>query len=119
MSGITPATRLAPADEAATVAVADEQFVFNTGRGSVHRLSGTAATVWLVLDGSTSLAVLADELAAAYEADPGVVLDDLKRLGEQLTGLGLASDPTTDPHPAAVDDPPPLDQRYIAVPPDT
>ncbi len=119
MNGISPSATLAPAEDATSVAVADEQFVFNTLRGSVHRLSGTAATVWQILDGRASLLVLADELAEAYGADPVMVLADLERLGGQLTTLGLATDLTEEPDSVPSDDPPPLDPRYVAVPPNT
>ncbi len=119
MTGIGPSTKLAPLAETTSVAVADEQFVFNTLRGSVHRLSGTAATVWQILDGSASLLVLAGELADAYGADPAVVLTDVEQLGVQLTNLGLAADLTEEPDSDPPEDPAPLDPRYIAVPPST
>ncbi len=93
MTGIGPSTKLAPLAETTSVAVADEQFVFNTLRGSVHRLSGTAATVWQILDGSASLLVLAGELADAYGADPAVVrelsLDDVPIIFFTLRGSDL------------------------------
>ena len=92
MQDIGPGTTLAPAHESTTVPVDDEQFVFNTARGAVHRLSGTAATVWQILDGSSSLEVLAGELADAYGTDPATVLRDLEGLGNQLATLGLVRD---------------------------
>lgn len=118
MSTIGPATTLVPTRDTTTVVVDDEQFVFRVDRGSVHRLTGTAAIVWQVLDGDASLYTLAGELADVYGSDEGAILEDLERLGDQLTGLGLARD---------VDEPdaaPPLmepvpEPRYVAVPPST
>lgn len=123
MQAIGPGTTLAPAPDTTAMAIDDEQFVVNTARAAVHRLTGTAATVWQVLDGTASLDVLAGELAEVYSAEPSVVLDDLERLGSQLAALGLVRDidhvPVTTTRHIPADKEPVPDPRYIAVPPST
>lgn len=86
-----------------------ETVVYHLGTGEVHRLDPVGATVWRSLDGRTTIADLAAELATAFEADPDVVRADVERLVEHLgEALLLADGPTPPPptEPAVLGNPP-------------
>ncbi len=73
----------------AAVELDGEAVVYDEVSGAMHLLDPIATIVWKCFDGTTSLAQLSGELAAAFDADQAVILADVVRLARQLGGQGL------------------------------
>jgi hypothetical protein len=66
-----------------------ELVLLEPARGGLHVLNPTAAAVWRCLDGEVTLVALADDLAAAFDADPATVRADVLALVDRLARDGL------------------------------
>jgi hypothetical protein len=121
-----PSTR----PDVAHVEVDGEVVLYDDVAKVMHRLNPTASVLWNCMDGSGTLIEIAGDLADAYRADAGAVLDDVVAVTRDLGDKGLlvgirrspdspgvetaAEDPDHDPgnaEPAADDGP------FVAEPP--
>jgi hypothetical protein len=68
----------------AAVEVDGETVVYDPAAEMLHHLDRTATAVWNGLDGTCTLSALAHELAVLFDADAGVVIDDVLVLARQL-----------------------------------
>ena len=59
--------------------------------GRTHVINATAAWIWARLDGSTSTAQIATELAGAFSVEPERALNDVERITASFDSLGLLS----------------------------
>lgn len=59
----------------------------------LHVLAGAGVVVWPLLDGSVSLAELADDVAAVFAQDRATVLDDLWSFASDAAAAGLVAVP--------------------------
>lgn len=75
-----------------------EAVLYDADGGGVHALNPTATLVWQLLDGTATLATLADELAEAFAADPRQIAGDLEQLVGALATSGVLAG--TGPSPA-------------------
>lgn len=81
--------RRLPSPQVCWVEVDGEAVAYDAGGDALHLLDPIASLVWGLLDGETSLRQTSDELARAFGEDPQRILDDVLRLGEHLTGMGI------------------------------
>ena len=66
-----------------------EVVVMNLDRGDFFSLTGTAAAIWPLIDGSRSRDALLAELAAAFGTAPGAIASDLDEFLGQLGRAGF------------------------------
>ena len=68
--------------------------IVNPGNREVHVLNGTGTTIWDLLQRRQSLQQLATALQAAgqFDADPAVMLEDLRGFLDDLAKKGLLAD---------------------------
>lgn len=89
--------RPAPQPGVVVVEVGGESVVLDGWR-EANVLSPSAVRVWERLDGHTTLAEVADELAGLFDVDRDLIADDVVQLARQLGNLGLLDG--VDPEPA-------------------
>jgi hypothetical protein len=75
--------------------VDDEAVLLDGATGEVHRLNGSAATVWSCLDGDGTIDELVADLAAAYDADATAVGADTVAVLGDLAARGLLGPATS------------------------
>jgi hypothetical protein len=68
-----------------------ELVVFVESTSHVHRVTGLAAAAWLLCDGATSIAAMADELAATLSARVESITEELPGALRSLHDAGLLS----------------------------
>lgn len=90
---IDPSFRPARASAVATVQVGGEAVLLDEATATLHLLEPLGATVWGLLDGETTIAELAAELAAAFDERPGVIGGDLVAFTTDLALWGLLQAP--------------------------
>ena len=76
-------------DAATWVEVDGEVVIYDEDTAAMHLLDPIATSVWLLLDGVTSLAQTCHELAARFGADEGVVRRDVLALVQSFAEQGL------------------------------
>lgn len=81
MVGAAPSVRSMPLD--------DELSIFDSATGSAFALNRTAADVFALADGHTSVGEIVEILATVYAAEPADLAPDVERVVTQLTGAGL------------------------------
>lgn len=69
--------------------VGDEICLLRPQDHEVLVLSTSAADVWRLIDGSTSVEEVSADLATAYAADPATVLADVQAVVEDLRARGF------------------------------
>lgn len=84
-STFIPVTR----PEVASVDVDGEVVLYDDTAGVMHRLNPTASVLWDCMDGTESLAGIAEDVAHAYRADFDVVLADVVGVTRSLGDKGL------------------------------
>lgn len=72
-------------------AIDDEIVLLNLADGTFFSMTGTAAEIWSLIDGSRSRAQLLDELAAAHDARPQAIAADLDSFLAQLLDAGFVA----------------------------
>ena len=70
-------------------AIDDEVVVMNLDSGDFFSLTGTARSIWLLIDGTRTRAAVLDALAAEYGMAADAIADDLDAFLAQLRGAGL------------------------------
>ncbi len=80
-----------PAPAVHTVELDGEAVLLDTHVNRLHRLNPTATLLWRCLDGNTSIATLAIEIATAFDAPTDVVLADALVVLAHLGSEGLLS----------------------------
>jgi hypothetical protein len=81
--------RISPAVEWVSI---DGDVIAVNGDDHVHVLRGSGAVVWPLLDGSTSLCEIADDVHAVFGVDPAQALHDLVTFAGEAARLGLVED---------------------------
>ncbi len=70
-------------------AIDGEVALLNLKDGTFFSLTGTAAAIWPLIDGTRDRAALLASLAAAYGAKPDTIATDLDGFLAQLAGAGF------------------------------
>lgn len=70
-------------------AVDDDLIVFDPNSESYYTLNRTAREVWELADGTRTAAVIAETLAARYEAETAQVAPDVAAIIANLANAGL------------------------------
>ncbi len=78
-----------------------ELVVHRTGERSTFLLAGTAAALWLMIDGTNTTEQIVADLAEAYGTDPGSISADVAEALDVLDHCGLVA--ADIPKPAADD----------------
>jgi hypothetical protein len=83
--------QVAPArsTEVFTVELDGEAVLLDEAADRLHLLNHTGTLLWLLYDGQTSLAELADELADELDLDRVQILDDIVAITAHLAEEGL------------------------------
>ena len=105
----TPAAR----EDVASVEIDGERVLYDPLSERVARLDAIGSAIWPFLDGATTVAELAADLADVFEADVTVVERDLLTMLGQLAEQGLLA---VGPRPVRAEPPPP-GRRYLVDPP--
>ena len=66
-----------------------EVVLFRESTRMVHRLNSIAGAVWLVCDGETAVASMADELGEVFGVEPATLTDGIHEALGQLAAEGL------------------------------
>ena len=66
-----------------------EAVLFHESAAMVHRLNAVAGAVWLLCDGETTVAAMADELAEVFGVAPAELSDPIGEALENLAAAGL------------------------------
>lgn len=80
--------------------------VHHAGTGRVRHLGGTAAAIWALIDGSTPVDQIVDELAGLYGVPPVAIEADVRQAIDEFATSGLLASPgqaapsTQSDHPA-------------------
>lgn len=104
--------RPAPDPAVQAIDAGAEALLLSADRRELHVLNATAALAWACLDGASTVAEIAADIADVAGADPREVHEQLAALAEQLAEAGLL---------AGTADPPAVDgstSRYLVDPPD-
>lgn len=88
---------LSPAPDVRLVEVDEEAILVAEDRGSLHLLNASGAIVWRCLDGESTLADIATDIADVLEVPFEAVLADAGALAEQLLADGLVTSPDRPP----------------------
>ncbi|MCP3975303.1 MAG: HPr-rel-A system PqqD family peptide chaperone [bacterium] len=70
-------------------AVDDDLIVFDPDSESYYTLNRTAREVWELADGTRTATIIAETLAARYEAEPAQVAPDVAAIIANLAEAGL------------------------------
>jgi hypothetical protein len=79
----------APDPAVYTVELDGEAVLLDQDTGGLHLLNSTGTLVWLCLDGQSTLAEIAADIADGLRADPSRVRDDVLALARQFADEGL------------------------------
>ena len=71
----------------------DEYLFYNREGDKLHVLNGTAREIYLLCDGTKPTEEIATAIAALYEVEPEVALEDTREALRELTSLGLIEQP--------------------------
>ncbi len=69
--------------------VEGEIVLLNLAEGTFFSLTGTAAAIWPLIDGTRTRTALLDELARRYGDEPGAIAADLDAFLAQLSTAGF------------------------------
>lgn len=82
-------TAVGPAGTLTNVELDGETVIYDESNGSIHLLDPIATVVWSVLDGTSTLAEIAADVAEAFSAPVAQVSDDVLALARMLGRSGL------------------------------
>ena len=88
-----------PRSDLNTRLIEEEVVILDRANGTVHRLNATAAAIWNLCDGQRSAPVIAEQISATYELDPGDALREVSRTIADFERLGLLDAAPGDDHP--------------------
>src|SRR5262249_49284902 len=74
-----------------TVDTTDGAILVDEGLDRVHTLNASASLLWSCLDGASTLAEIAADIASEMGADPAVVRKDVVATAEHLASEGLVT----------------------------
>lgn len=57
--------------------------------GQVRHLGGTAASIWALIDGSTTVEQIIEELSEIYGVDPTIIDQDVRETIDEFAALSL------------------------------
>jgi PqqD family protein of HPr-rel-A system len=86
---VVASDRPRPHEEVSAYPLDDELVVYDGRSAQVHVLNATAATLWPLLDGATSVAALAEALAERFALNDARALADTVELVERLRDADL------------------------------
>lgn len=89
MTQIDAASVVAPRRHVHAVLVDGEAVVLDKRSNRLHRLNPAASLVWACLDGTATVAAIAEEIAELTAVDLGVVLRDVVDLCGALLAEGI------------------------------
>jgi HprK-related kinase A len=89
MAAETPPLASLERDGVVTAHLDDEAVLYELGSGAIHVLNASARAVWDRCDGTATLAEIADELSAAFAAEPARVRADVEAIVDELSDRGL------------------------------
>lgn len=98
---ITSGFVAAPRPDLASAEIDGELVLYDDVTRLIHRLDRVATTLWLCLDGTSTLADIAADMADVYDADPARVLADVVSAARQLGSQGLLAGVAPDQEVAA------------------
>ncbi|HEX3332743.1 MAG TPA: PqqD family protein [Acidimicrobiales bacterium] len=81
-------------DGASAVELDDNVAVYDEVGQLMILLNSSAASVWMLCDGATSVDAMVQALAAAHPDDAEVIGEDVRQTLRKLAELGLVSDPS-------------------------
>jgi len=83
--------RVLPAGSVVTFLPADgsDTVVFDEMTGRVHRLGGSAATIWASIDGTRTTGEIVETVAGVYDVDAEMVAADVVGVVGRFVELGL------------------------------
>lgn len=73
-----------------------ESVLYNEDLETVHVLNASGTVVWNMLDGSRSVAAIADELSAVFSVDRPTMLQDVLTIVRKLGEQGLLDEVSAD-----------------------
>lgn len=76
-------------DRFSETAIDEEIVVMSLDSGDFFSLTGTARTIWQLIDGNRNRAALLAELASRYGCEEAEIADDLDGFVAQLSQAGL------------------------------
>lgn len=79
----------APAPTVSTMPLGDELSIFDSATGRAFALNRTAADVFALADGRTTMTEIVGILSRAYDAEPADVAADVALVVRELTEAGL------------------------------
>lgn len=88
---MNPETVLTRSESASYEIVADEAILIDINTGTYFSLNAVGTEFWQRIDGQTSIASIAKELAAKYDVDSLMVTNDLIELATKMMEEGLVS----------------------------
>jgi hypothetical protein len=123
-----------PASHVALVEIDDDGLLVDEEAGRAYPVNATAALLWKLLDSVSPVGDLIDDISAVYGAPRSAVAESVHDLLRTFGELGLlrnvgrsfssvpidviyADDPCLEPLPPGPPSEPPLDDRYLPVPP--
>ncbi len=77
------------ADRFSETAIDDEIVVMSLENGDFFSLTGTARSIWLLIDGTRDRAALGRDVAAQFGCSEQDIAGDLDAFLDQLNGAGL------------------------------
>ena len=89
MPVLSPESVLVRNERLAWRALEGEAVILFPEEGTLHRLNPTGTRVWEQLDGSLSLAAIAERLSDEFRVEPDEALHDLETLVSDLLDAGL------------------------------
>jgi len=89
MPVLSPESVLVRNERLAWRALEGEAVILFPEVGTLHRLNPTGTRVWEQLDGSCSLATIAERLSGEFRVKPDEALHDLEALVSELLDAGL------------------------------
>ena len=134
-AGLSLESVVEPSDNCGSLVLRDEMVIVHEPSGRAHVLNQSGALIWQCLDGTSSLADIANDVADVFSLPPEGVQQQVVDLVRSLGTLGMLAD--VSPHLAALPldiierdalgcdgpiDPlqtatPPLSSKYLGVPP--
>ena len=91
VEGISGATKVVASDRQVSTGADGESVILNFDVGVYYGLDKVGARIWELLQEPTTVAEIADQLAAEYEVEAERCERDVKDLLSELAGAGLVA----------------------------
>jgi hypothetical protein len=86
---VSPDTVLKRSDRATFQIVADEAIVIHLDTGTYFSLNRVGTEFWQMLDAEQTIRQHANSIAQAYDVDPGMVVEDLIAVAQEMADENL------------------------------